>query len=672
MIGAAAAYMSGLFFASFFFEAFGILIAVCTVVLIVSIGRVKGFKAVDYAVIAVFFTVAVAVNRGYTYLVYDKITAYSGAEGSFCGEITDYSIYDNDLASYTVKGRINGSQKARITLITSELDADYGDIISLEKCTFSPIENDYLFDSVSWNKSRHIYLEAEKISGISVGKRDSQRIRRTLNQFRRDMISEICTHMSGDTGAMLSGMIFGEKQYLDDNVRKSLNRSGIGHILAVSGLHVSIIAAVFMGILKKIRLNKLLRFGILNIFLFLLLMLTNFPISAIRAAIMLDMLYSAELFAEQNDSLNSLSISALLICISDCYAVYSSGFILSLSGTLGIAVFAPYMAEKISSEILIGKVKILLLTAVCTTLAVMPASMYYFDEVSLISPIANMLLVPLCICSMLAGIVFIATGGIFEPILYPAELVLSAVAKITDLMAKVSIFTLPRTENFLPILFIVSAGIIAAVYLFSQSRKAVSTALAAAVFANTAISSIYGAVTANRLTIAVLGEKNSMAAVISKGSENIVVDMGGTGNNEKYAAKYLTQKGIRDIDLLVLTGNANSKYSAYLNELKYCGIDAIQKMADITDTITLENDAYTAEINGGILHIAGEECNIVFLPAKADCEINSELYIYYGNIPKSADLYKNSIVLNDFGNNFEIIPKTDGEYKIRRNYGSCE
>jgi hypothetical protein len=330
------------------------------------------------------------------------------------------------------------------------------------------------------------------------------------------------------------------------------------------------------------------------------------------------------------------------------------------------------MTEKISGETLIGKVKISLLTAVCTTLAVMPASMYYFDEVSLISPVANILLVPLCVCSMLAGIVFIATVGIFEPILYPAELMLSAVVKITDLMAKVSIFTLPRTENFLPILFTVSAGIIAAVYLFSESRKAVSTALAAVVFANTAISSIYGAVTANRLTIAVLGEKNCMAAVISKGSENIVVDMGGTGNNEKYTAKYLTQKGIRDIDCLVLTGNADSKYSAYLNELNYCGIDAIQKMADITDTITLENNAYTAEINGGILHITGENFDIVFLSAKADCEINSELYIYYGNIPKSAELFENSIALSEFGNNFEIIPESEGEYKIRRNYGSCK
>lgn len=672
MIGAAAAYMSGLFFASFFFEAFGILIAVCALVLLVSIGRVKGFKAVDYVVIAVFFTVSVAVNRGYTHFVYDKITAYAGAEGSFYGEITDYSIYDNDLASYTLKGRINGSQKARITLLTSELDADYGDIISLEKCTFSPIESDYLFDSVSWNKSRHIYLEAEKISGISVEKRDSQHIRRTLNQFRKGMISKLCTRMSGDTGAMLSGMIFGEKQYLDENIRKTLNRSGIGHILSVSGLHVSIIAAVFMGILKKFRLNKFLRFGILNVFVFLLLMLTNFPISAIRAAIMLDMLYSAELFGEQNDSLNSISIAAFLTCLCDCYAVYSSGFILSLSGTLGIAVFAPYMTEKISGDTFISRAKISLLTAVCTTLAVIPASMYYFDEVSLISPVANILLVPLCVCSMLAGIVFIATGGIFAPVLYPAELMLSVVVKITDIMAKVSIFTLPCTADFVPILFIVSAGVISAVYLFSQSRKAVSMALAAAVFVNTAISTVYGAVTANRLTIAVLGEKNCMAAVISKGSENIIVDMGGTGNNEKYAAKYLTQKGIRDIDCLVLTENTDSKYSAYLNELNYCGIEAIQKMADITDTITLENDAYNAEIHGGILHITGENLDIVFLPAKADCEINGELYIYYGNIPKSADLHENSVVLNEFGNNFEVIPESEGEYKIRRDYGSCK
>ncbi|MBQ9139244.1 MAG: ComEC/Rec2 family competence protein, partial [Ruminococcus sp.] len=255
MILAAAAYVSGLFFASFFYDSNGVIIALSAAVLVAALAKLKGFKAVDYLIISVFFITAVTVNRSYTHFVYDKIAAYSGTDGSFCGEITDYTMYDGDFASYTIKGKINNEQKARISLFTTALDADYGDIVTIEKCTFSTVEGDYLFDSAEWNKSRHIFLEADKISGISVEKRNTSHIRRSLSRFRNKMSERILIEMTDETGSVLAGMIFGEKRHINNQTRTALYKAGIGHILAVSGLHVSMLGAVVMAVLKRLRLN---------------------------------------------------------------------------------------------------------------------------------------------------------------------------------------------------------------------------------------------------------------------------------------------------------------------------------------------------------------------------------------------------------------------------------
>lgn len=634
--------------------------AICSVVLVAVYGRIKSFRIVDYLILSIFFGTAVVVNLSYTCFVHDKITSYAGNECSFSGEISDYSIYDGDLANYVINGRINGSQRAKITLLTNELDADYGDIITIESCTLNRFDRDFLFDAETYNKSRHIYLKAEKVNGIAVEKTNSRHLKRILSDFRRRQISELRRLMSEDNGGVLAGMIFGETRYIAENTEFNLYRCGVGHILSVSGLHVSIIASILMAILKKAGVNKFIRFGIMNVVLFLLIVLANTPISAIRATIMLDMLYSAELFGEQNDSLNSLCIAVLLISVLDCYAIYSSGFILSVSGTFGIAVFTPYLTDKIK-----GAVKKAIISAVCTSIAVMPATIFYFDEISLISPISNILLIPICTIAMILGMLFIITGGIFTFLLYPADLLLTVVVKITDISADVPFATLSRTADFMPVLVLISAFLTVALYLFSGKKKVLITAISAVIMTNMWVFAIYGKIAENRLTIAVLGEGDSVASVISCKGENIIVDLGGKGNNEEYVAKYLIEKGIRQIDSLLLTKNSHSKYASYENKLKNFSLCEINSCDLETENISIENPHFTSEYADGILTITAENCKITFASAYSEINHTSDIIIYYGYIPKSAVLIDSSIIIGNSGNNFEIIPEKSGNYVIR-------
>lgn len=661
MIGAAAAYVSGLFFASFFFDNIGIIAALCTAVLIAIYGRLKCFKAVDYLILAVFFVGAVTVNRSYTHFVYDEIRAYSGKEGSFCGEITDYTVYDGDFASYTLKGQINNSQNARISVFTTALNADYGDIITIDKCTFSVFENDYLYDSLTWNKSRHIYLEAEKISSISVKKQNNAHIKRSLASFREEMTARLRIEMDGETGGFLSGMIFGGSEQIDSEISSDLYRLGIGHILSVSGLHVSAVGAVIMSILKRLRINRCIRFAAVNIFLILLVGLAEYPVSAIRAVFMLDMLYSAKLFGEQNDSLNSLCLAALAICICDCYAVYSSSFILSFSGTFGIAVFAPYMTKNIDKSTFWGDIKAEITSAVCVSLAVMPVSMYYFEETSLISPLSNILLLPLCTASLICGFAFVLTRGIFSFLLLPAELFLSAVISISDALSAVPFFTVPRINEFIPLIFIAGAGITALTCLFSSRKKAVTAVLTAVVLISASMTIVMTETIKNRPVIAILGDKTSAVVVISYGNERIIADLEGS-SNEKYVEKYLANNGRRENEYLLLTSDIAAKTASYSLNLKHISSENVYA---ITEEIDFTNDKFSVRYFNGTLEVTVGNHTYAFCTAKTDDDISADLTFVYGYIPKSAEISENNYIISRMGNNIEILPLKGNKFRIR-------
>ena len=660
MIGAAAAYVSGLFFASFFFDTLGIIAAVCIATLVMLYGKTKSFKAADYIILCLFFIGAVTINRCYTHFVYDKIISYAGTEGSFVGEITDYSEYDGDYASYTLKGRINGKQKARVNIFITALDAEYGDIIGIESCYFTLPETDYVFDGTRYNMARHVYLEGEKIRGISLHKQDKALVRRNLKYVREEMTERMLINMPGDTGGILSGMVFGGGEYISEDSENALYSLGIGHILSVSGLHVSAIGAVIMGLLKKLRVNRFVRFTILNIFLLLMTGMADYPVSAVRAALMLDIFYLAEIFGEQNDSFNSIAIAALLICLGDCYALYSTGFILSFCGTFGIAVFAPYMTKNVTSGKWWSGGAKSAVAAVCVSIAVMPASIYFFDEVSLISPLANILLLPACTGAMLCGFIFVLTGGIFTFLLVPAQLLITAVTAVSEWISHGDIFTIPRLDDRLPLLFIIAVMVTAFAFLFGKSRKAVNltlTALTAVVIITSCIADI---AVHQKPCIAVLGRYKSSAVVVSQGGEVLVVEL--CGNNEDYIEKYLTQKGIKKDFMLLLTEDVNRGEAVYSTSSQIEPAD-IYSVND--EKICFSNSYYTAEYSGGVFTFSVSGYVIAFTDEKNVEKISADMYIIYGNAENSDNLMKNSYIINRDGNNFEITDFKSGNFKVR-------
>lgn len=656
MIGMASTYLSGLFFASFFTDKYGTVVLLFFVALVFSIAKIKHFSRYDLYIIFFSFLTAFTVGTMYTLHCYYDVTDFAEQTGNFSGVVVDYQVYDGDRASYTIKGSINGLKKAKINLYTNELGADYGDTITLTDCTFKEFESDYLSDTKTWYKSQHIFLCVYKAEEIEIAHNNSALIKKLLMSFRENTIENMCRLIGNETGGFLSGMIFGEKKYLDNNTKTALYRIGIGHIFAVSGLHVSIIASIAMFIMRKLRLNKFVSFFMINLLFLFMIIITEYPISAVRAVLMLDIMYSAPLFRRQNDSLNSIAVAVMIISVSDPYIIYNMGFILSVCGTFGIAVFGKFMAENIESRRASA-----FITALCTSLAVMPVSMYYFDETSVISPFSNIIIVPLCILAMIFGLIYIISGGFIKPLLYVADFIIKVVLKISDILASIDFTHISCINDIIPLMLILSGFTVLCLYVLTESKRVISVSIVVSVIFCSVVFVASDEIRNNRMIIAVLGKGNNSVIVVSYKRQIYVIDLNGHYRSAEYVRKYLSQNGTEVINIVFLTKKTASQDVIYNYQLKPF---KIRNNFALSSGFNAYANEYCMRYINDTFSITYGDCRVTFSSAK-DNEYTDGLAVYYGNITKSTTIYKNSIFLDDM-NNFEIILSQDGEYKIRR------
>ena len=674
MILAAAAYIAGLFFASFF-TITAVLICATAAAAILLIGRYCGMNRADFVIAAVVFAVGAGYMSAYTALKYDPVIAYEGKTAGFSGEVTGIRIYSGGKAQYTLSGKIDDARSADITLYTDDLGAEYGDIISIENCTFALPEGDYLYDRTDKLRSEGVFLTAEKADGISLSEKNTHKLKRRLTSYREKMCRRFDEEMGAENGELLAGMVFGQTSGIDSDTRTSLSRCGIAHMLAVSGLHVSIAAFLLMELLKKLRIRRYIAYGILNVFLILLIIMADSPISAVRASIMLDMMYAAGLFRRQNDTFNSLSTAVLLICLANPYTIYSSGFCLSVTGTFGIGVAAPYFIEAIPGDSVKWWLPSGFIAMLCTSLCIMPLSMLYFDETSLVSPIMNMFVVPLCTTVLIFGLVYVFTGGMIS-LLAPARYVIEAVLHITDTASRIRYTHFSASDRTIWLAFVLAA-VIALIQLIVKRRKITAYAAAAACCIMLMTSTYYSYKRYNELTVAVLGRGSNAAVVVTYRGRTDVVDLSGHHKTAAYVRKYLMQNGIDSVDMLVLTSRIPSQYSAYAGEFSHIEIRGIAASEDTAvygaeNAVTYGSEgffcdlgSYTLTLEDDILTVSNGSEDLYFIPGKTG-KVPEGRCFYYGSIPSGTEIASDSVVLNEETNNIEIVLSEDGTNSTRR------
>lgn len=208
-------------------------------------------------------------------------------------------------------------------------------------------------------------------------------------------VENILEHnLSNRNASIMKSIVLGKSSYLGEKDIITFRDLGLAHILAVSGLHIGIIAGIiiflfsYFGMNRKI--NVSLTIGILWIYAYAI----GNPSSVLRANIMFSLLLISQIIHEPYDSFNILSFSCFVLLIINPFLIFSLGFQLSYLASFFILYLSPKLNKLVSKSIS---------GILAVQIGLFPIQAYYFNKIPLLSIIANLLFVPFfSLCLILA------------------------------------------------------------------------------------------------------------------------------------------------------------------------------------------------------------------------------------------------------------------------------
>lgn len=168
-----------------------------------------------------------------------------------------------------------------------------------------------------------------------------ERIVSTARTFQERLSFRLSESLGGEVGAFASAVLLGDRSYLSESTTRDFGRAGISHLLALSGLHMSILIGGLAWVLRKCGLSRRVVSGLMLLSIFAFLLLTGFSMSACRAGLMLGVTALLGFFSRSPDSFTSLFLSAAVILLVMPSAIASIGLWMSFSSVLGLLVLAP-------------------------------------------------------------------------------------------------------------------------------------------------------------------------------------------------------------------------------------------------------------------------------------------------------------------------------------------
>ena len=169
-----------------------------------------------------------------------------------------------------------------------------------------------------------------------------------INKYLSDILTG---EIGGEAGNLSSALLLGNKSLLSSQAERDFRRVGASHILALSGMHMSIIMGFAMFLMKPVFKKRSIAVIILSVFALFYLALTGFSVSATRSVIMLLMVYIAYIVLGVPDSLTALAFAGFLIVLVTPGAILDAGFWMSFSATLGILVFVSALNDKFQERL---------------------------------------------------------------------------------------------------------------------------------------------------------------------------------------------------------------------------------------------------------------------------------------------------------------------------------
>lgn len=521
----------------------------------------------------------ITLKKLYPYMdEYVEITAevterpeVSDTATAFMAKITELSFLEE---------RISPMETVWLKCREQGKDLEYGDIFTA-RVRLNPAmeaQNEGGFDYRLYMKTKHAFFTGyvdgnslEKVGRKEFGLWEQIKM---LNYRCGDVIDRTLTV---ETAPILKGILLGDKSGMSDELRLAFSRSGLAHIVAVSGLHVSTLLVLIFALFDLLHIKKRRAGLIAALLVVFFVCLTGTPPSAVRAGVMAIAAIGAEFIYRKADSFTSLAVASSVILLIWPFAAFDVGFLLSLGAAFGILLFSKRIEHALRRGWSIlrkkkegagdggvsGKVISIFSTTLSAQLITLPVILYFFQEFTFWGFITNLIVLPLLPILMVSGLLLCAAGLICEPLAlvfgglaYLCLLCVRAVAVAFGGL-RFGYITFGAVTPF----FVFFYGLCLCLVYSLAGKKSRSYALipAGTIVMLLAVLAVRGYFTADvaRVMFINVGQGDSACISLPHGVD-VLIDAGGTPSYQTYydvggntVRPYLLKQGVTDIEYMV-------------------------------------------------------------------------------------------------------------------------
>lgn len=268
-------------------------------------------------------------------------------------------------------------------------------------------------------------------------------------------------------------MLFGESNYLDDDVKSEFRDTGIAHIVAVSGLHFSVIFGLIVFVINRFKLPVNQFFGIKILIIFLYCYLCKFSVSVVRTGLLAFFSIYATIRGKAYDNMSCLAIIAIIFLVANPLSLFSLSFILSFSAVVSIALLTAPL-ERLFSKLFKEKFASLLATNFSVQIGLFAINMLYFGKFSCLGIIANLILVPIvsfAFVLLFIGVLFMNSFPLSILLAKAYGLLMDVVVKFNRYISSINFSFRLGSIHYLAILFSFVLMFILSDYLFVDKKK---------------------------------------------------------------------------------------------------------------------------------------------------------------------------------------------------------
>lgn len=640
----------------------------------------------------IFATASMALLMYFLGIVFvaAPVQTFDGAELEITAEIVDIPYEDYGKKYYIVetdKMNIDGWERSlKIRLSTNDvIDADYYDKITCKVALYQPMEEsrDYFYSN-----GQYVHGVIEYGSKVIVEKTENKPPNYYILKMKARIVDAVYELLPSRQAGLVACMLMGDKVAVDNDVRDDFNKTNTYHLLVVSGLHMSTIAWTVFGLLMVItRKREKLSAAISMAVVILFMLLTGLSPSVVRSGIMMLIILFGKIINRQSDSLNSLGIAALVLCLPNPFAAGNVGMLMSFSSTLGIILFYNRIYSFLTSKLRFAKPKFvvkllkaaiaIICLSICTVGMTMPISIICFGSVSPYFLLTNLLLVPAAAVLLNLALLMVLfyflpfAASLSHPFAVGTGIVANYMTRISSWFAQLPGSYFVVEDSVLRLLIALCFAVVITLLITDKKKKLVGyVAFAlAAVLVVTGISSYL--INYDKTYVNVLNVGNGATVVLENRKSKAVLACGGDSFFEDKVRELVSQND-KSIDLLLAPGftGRSSRYFVSLMELEPEFILAPsigESLIDVPEKgLYFFEDSYKIELWDGMIleilefdekvwtRLTAGEVNVLICPANGgdfadlpESFLNNDLTII-STLPKSHSLLNSKkIIISD-------------------------